>query len=114
MEQKWQRMQGVKMVRAGIPARVVAEKFSVSARVVFKWVAAFSEGGQNALLAKEGAGRPPKVTAEQLQWIADTVRDQTPDQLRFEFGLWTLRIIGQLIERQFNMTLSLPTLGKVM
>ena len=114
MEQQWQRMQGVKMVRAGIPARVVAEQFSVSARVVFKWVAAFSEGGQNALLAKEGAGRPPKVTAEQLQWIADTVRDQTPDQLRFEFGLWTLRIIGQLIERQFNMTLSLPTLGKVM
>ena len=114
MEQKWKIMPGVKMVRAGIPARVVAEQFSVSVRLVFKWVAAFSEGGQNALLAKEGAGRPPKVTAEQLQWIADTVRDQTPDQLRFEFGLWTLRIRGQLIERQSNMTLSLPTLCKVM
>ncbi|NBS75672.1 MAG: helix-turn-helix domain-containing protein [Betaproteobacteria bacterium] len=56
MAQQWQRMQGVKMLRAGIPAHVVAEQFSVSARVVFKWVAAFSEGGQNALLAKEGAG----------------------------------------------------------
>lgn len=42
------------------------------------------------------------------------VRDNTPDQLRFEFGLWTLLLIGQLIERQFNMTLSLSTLGKVM
>jgi len=49
-----------------------------------------------------------------MQWIADRVRDQIPDQLRFEFGLWTLRIIGQLIERQFNMTLSLPKPGNVM
>ena len=114
MEQQWQRMQGVKLVNAGIPARTVAEHFSVSVRVVFKWMADFSKGGQDALLAKEGAGRPPKVNEEQLQWIADTVRDQTPDQLGFEFGLWTLRIIGQIIERQFNMTLSLPTLGKVM
>ena len=114
MEQQWQRMQGVKMIQAGISARTVAEHFSVSVRVVFKWMAAFSAGGQNALLAKDGAGRPPKINAEQLQWIADTVRDQTPDQLNFEFGLWTLRIIGQLIERQFNMTLSLPTLGKLM
>ena len=68
------------------------------------------DGGQNALLAREGAGRPPKVSPDQLRWIADTVRDRTPDQLKFDFGLWTLR----LIERQFQMTLSLPTLGKVM
>ena len=87
MEQQWQRMQGVKLVNTGIPARTVAEHFSVSVRVVFKWMADFSKGGQDALLAKEGAGRPPKVNAEQLQWIADTVRDQTPDQLGFEFGL---------------------------
>ena len=114
MEQQWMRMQGVKMVRSGIPATAVSKHFMVSVRAVFKWVAAFSEGGQNALIAKDGAGRPPKVNAEQMQWVADTVRDYTPDQLKFEFGLWTLRLIGHLIERQFNMTLSLPTLGKLM
>lgn len=108
------RMQGVKMVRSGTPPSTVAQQFGVSVRAVFKWMAAFAEGGQNALQAKEGAGRPPKVTPEQMQWIANTVRDQTPDQFRFEFGLWTLRLIGQLIEREFGMTLTLPTLGKVM
>ncbi len=114
MEQQWIRMQGVKMVRSGMPASDVARHFDVSVRAVFKWVAAFYDGGQNALLAREGAGRPPKVSPDQLRWIADTVRDRTPDQLKFEFGLWTLRLIGSLIERQFQMTLSLPTLGKVM
>ena len=94
MEQQWMRMQGVKMVRSGTPATAVAKHFMVSVRAVFKWVAAFSEGGQNALIAKDGAGRPPKVNAEQMQWVADTVRDYTPDQLKFEFGLWTLRLMG--------------------
>ena len=108
------RMQAVKFVRNGMPAAAVAKHFGVTARAVFKWMAAFSAGGQNALLAKEGAGRPPKVNAEQMKWVADMVRDHTPDQFKFEFGLWTLRLIGQLIERQFNMTLSLPTLGKLM
>jgi len=114
MEQQWSRMQGIKMVRSGISVSEVAEFFGVSTRAVFKWLAVFAERGQNGLLAKDGAGRPPKVGPEQMQWIASTVRNHTPNQLRFEFGLWTLRLIGQLIERQFGMKLSLPTLGKIM
>jgi transposase len=77
-------------------------------------MAAFSKSGAEGLKAKPGAGRPPKLTDQQMQWIAITVRDQTPNQLKFEFGLWTLRLIGDLIERQFGMRLSLPTLSKVM
>lgn len=114
MEQQWQRMQGVKMVKSGYGASEVARLFGVTPRAVFKWIAAFSENGQKGLQAKEGAGRPTKVSAEQMQWIAHTVRNNTPNQLSFEFGLWTLRLIGQLIERRFGMKLSLPTLGKIM
>jgi len=46
--------------------------------------------------------------------MAIVVRNNTPSQLSFSFGLWTLRLIGQHIERRFGMTLSLPTLGKGM
>jgi transposase len=114
MEQQWSRIQGVKMARSGIMAKDIAEFFGVSVRSVFKWMAAFVESGQNGLLAKEGAGRPPKVSAEQMQWIAMRVRNNTPNQLRFEFGLWTLRLIGELIEREWGLRLSRPTLGKIM
>jgi transposase len=114
MEQQWSRMQGIKMVKSGMPVDDVAKFFGVSRRSVYGWLSAFAKGGQNALIAKDGAGRPPKVSAEQMHWIADTVRNKTPNQLSFEFGLWTLRLIGQLIERQFDMRLSLPTLGKIM
>jgi len=42
------------------------------------------------------------------------VRSNSPNQLSFEFSLWTLRLIGELIEREFKVRLSLPTVGKVM
>ena len=114
LEQQWSRIQGVKMVRSGLSVAEVAQFFNVSTRAVFQWLAAFAESGQSGLIAKEGAGRPPKISAAQLRWIACLVKDHTPNQLRFEFGLWTLRLIGQLIERELGVRLSLPTLGKVM
>ncbi|MBS0468323.1 MAG: helix-turn-helix domain-containing protein, partial [Proteobacteria bacterium] len=70
MEQQWNRIQGVKMVRSGWPVSEVAHFFSFSTRAVFGWVATFAESGQNGLLAKEGAGRPPKVNEDQMRWIA--------------------------------------------
>jgi transposase len=114
LEQQWNRLQGVKMVRSGYSVSDVAELFGVSIRSVFKWLATFAESGQSGLVAKDGAGRPPKVSADQMRWIAWTVRDATPNQHCFEFGLWTLALIGKVFERQFGMSLSTPTLRKIM
>lgn len=68
-----------------------ADAFGVSMRAVFGWLAKFAEGDQNALLAKPVPGRSPKNSAEEMYWIAQTVKDNTPQQLKFEFGLWALR-----------------------
>ena len=108
------RMQAIKMSKAGITVAEIARFFEITQRAVFKWLAAFATGGQNALVAKEGGGRPPKVKPEQLAWIAKTVKDNTPNQLKFEFGLWTIKLITILIERQFGLSLSTPTVSNIM
>jgi transposase len=113
LEQQWIRTESVRMAES-FTVETVAKHFGVTTRAVYQWIAIYAEFGLKGLLAKEGAGRPPKLNATQMQWIATTVRDNTPNQLRFEFGLWTLRLIKELIERQFDMTLSKPTLIKVM
>lgn len=46
--------------------------------------------------------------------LARMLRDNTPDQQRFGFGLWTLHLIGELIEREFHWSPSMPTLIKLM
>lgn len=107
-------MQGVKMYRQGMSAADIAKIFAVSPRAVFQWVATFINHGQAGLVAKAVPGRPPKLTADQLRHLAFMVRSYCPNQLSFEFGLWTLRLIGELIEREFKVRLSLPTVGKVM
>jgi transposase len=108
------RQQAIKAVREGQAVASVAAAFGLNATTVFRWLAKFAEGGQNALLAKPIPGRPPKVTAEEMRWIAQAVKDNTPQQFKFEFGLWTLSLLRELINREFGKSLSLESVRRVM
>lgn len=104
------------MYRKGRSAADIASVFEVTPRVVLLWVATatFINAGQNNLLAKKVSGRPSKLDAEQLHRLAFLVREHAPNQLSFDSGLWTLRLIAHLIEREFKVKLSIPTVGRVM
>lgn len=108
------RQQAVKAVRGGQAVADVAKAFGLNIRTVYDWLAKFADGGQNALLAKPIPGRPPKVSAEEMRWIARAVKDNTPQQFKFEFGLWTLSLLRELINREFGKSLSLESVRRVM
>ena len=108
------RQQAVKAIQNGESPRTVAAAYGVNQRTVYRWLSDFACGGQNALLAKSIPGRPPKVTPEQMQWIAETVRDKSPQQVKLAFALWTLPLIGELIFHQFAIRLSPPSVGRIM
>ena len=113
-EQEWVRMQAVKMYRQGESAAKIGALLEVTPRAVLQWASNFFKDGQDGLVARQVPGRPPKLNREQLQRLAFLVQAHAPNQLGFDFGLWTLRLIAQLIEREFKVKLSLPTVGKVM
>ena len=108
------RIQAVKAISQGASPKSVAEAYGVNVRSVHRWLADYAEGGQKALQAKPIPGRPRKLSAEHMVWIASVVRNNTPQQYCFEFALWTLSIIGQLIERQFGMALSRSAVARAM
>lgn len=108
------RQQAVKAVREGQTVQSVAAALGVNQRSVFRWLASFADGGQNALLAKPIPGRPSKITPEQMAWVARAVRDHTPQQFKFEFGLWTVSLIRHLIHRQFGTKLAVSTVHRLM
>lgn len=108
------RQQAIKAVREGQSVANVAAVYGVNVTTVFRWLAKFADGGQNALLAKPIPGRPPKVSAEEMRWIAVAVKDNTPQQFKFEFGLWTLSLMRELINRQFGKSLSLESVRRIM
>ena len=108
------RMQAVTAVKRGQPVAQVAAAYGVNERSVYRWLAAFAEGGQQALRAKPIPGRPPKLSDEHLRWLAGAVRNTTPLQHQFAFALWTLRLIHALLERQFGLGVSRATVGRAM
>ncbi|MEM5318528.1 IS630 family transposase [Paraburkholderia sp. JHI869] len=108
------RQQAVKAIREGQDVASVAAAYGVNERSVYRWLSDFVNGGQNALLAKAIPGRPPKVSPEEMRWLAQAVRDNTPLQYKFEFGLWTLSLIAALIERKFGKKLSLSGVSRIM
>jgi len=108
------RQQAVKAIREEQDVTSVATAYGVNVRSVFLWLADFANGGQNALLAKPISGRPPKVSSDELRWLARAVRDNSPLQFKFAFGLWTLSLIAALIEREFGKKLSLASVSRIM
>ena len=107
------RQQAIKAIREGQDVTTVAAGCGVNVRSVFRWLADFANGGQNALLSKPIPGRPPKVSAEEMRWLAQAVKDHTPLQFKFVFGLWTLSLIAALIEREFGKKLSLASVSRI-
>jgi transposase len=108
------RIQAVKAVQRGERPADVAKAFGVNTRSVYRWLADYAEGGQRALQAKPIPGRPPILKTEHLGWLASAVRTTTPLQHQFEFALWTLGLIHELLERRFGITVSRATVGRAM
>lgn len=108
------RQQAVKAVHEGQHPANVAAAFGVATRTVYDWLAKFADGGQTALLAKPIPGRPSKVSADEMRWLAAAVKDHTPLQFQLESGLWTLSLMRELIHRQFGKSLALASVSRIM
>ena len=107
------RLKAIKALKSGKTQVEVAKIFGVTRQAVGKWVNAYREGGEKALKAKQ-KGRPKGGTL--LPWqsaqIAKAVVDRCPDQMKLPFYLWTREAVAQLIERKFEIRLSVWTVGR--
>jgi len=104
----------VSRVLQGETLRQVAESLQVHWCTVAKWMAAYRRGGADALQSRKAPGPQRKLTSRQLQRLRRMIVEKTPQQLRFPFALWTLRLVGQLIEREFEVVLHKTTVGRLL
>jgi transposase len=73
--------------------------------------------GVRVLRSIKGTGRPRKLTEAQERQVFRWVNGKRPDQYGFDFGLWTLQIVQELLVNRFDVKLSLvgfnvQTVGK--
>lgn len=108
------RKAAVKRVEAGESPEFVASGMGINRRTIYRWLAAYHYGGDQALQARPIRGAKPKLDARQMAKLSQIVRTKNPLQLDFEFALWTLAMIRELIRRQFGVRLSEVSVGRLM
>ena len=109
-----EKLRAVQLLKAGNNSVIVAQMFGVSRAILFRWQQKYDEGGPPALEIKKAPGPASRLTAEQLSRLHALIAGNDPRQLQFDFGLWTRKIIRDLIRRDFGVKYSEVQVGRLM
>lgn len=108
------RIRAVNRVKSGVSPEQVASTLGINRTTIYDWLAKHRDGGLSSLKRRPATGRPPKLNSRMIRWIYDTITLKNPQQLKFEFALWTREMIQAAIYKKFGIKLSLPSIGRLL
>jgi transposase len=92
------RLEAAHMFAHGATQAEVARTVGVSAQAASVWYRHWGQGGEAALRAAGRAGRRPRLSAAELEGVAEAL-GKGPAAFGFDTELWTLGRIAAVIER---------------
>jgi transposase len=108
------RFRAVDAVESGVHPEDVAASLGMGRGTVYGWLAKYREGGREALRARPVPRRAPKLSGEQMRRLYALIAGADPRQLEFGFALWTRDMVRTLIRREFNVSLSAVSVGRLL
>jgi len=108
------RLLAVDRVLAGEKPSAVAKSLGLYRTSIYKWLRAERKSGRQALKSTTAKGPTPKLTAAQQRQVRRWIVGKAPRQYGFDFGLWTRRIIAEMIHDRFGVSLTLPSIGRLL
>ncbi len=109
------RFMAVERVREGEAPSAVIASYGFSRTTIYKWLAACKPGvGVRALASRPATGRPRSLTVRQEQQVFRWLNGNDPRQYGLDFGLWTRKVVADLIERKFGIRLGLTAVGELL
>lgn len=108
------RKQAVKAVRVDkrSPEEVI-KVFGLHRSCIYRWLNKYDIGGLGSLDSRKAKGPASKITFQQKQQLARMLL-KNPTQLSFEYALWTIQMIVDLIERKFNVRYSVVQVSYIL
>ena len=110
------RRMAVERVREGEDPGTVIASYGFCRTTIYKWLRAASGRGHGlrALASHKATGRPRTLTAAQERQVFRWINGKNPRQYGFAFALWTRKVVGELIEREFGVRLGVTAVGKLL
>ncbi len=109
------RIMAVKRVREGEKPSDVIKSYGFQRTTIYKWLREASKsGGLGRLKSTKGSGRPDALTERQKQQVYRWINGKDPRQYSFDFGLWTRKIVSELIRKKFKIRMSVTSVGRLL
>ena len=108
------RRMAVTRVDEGESPREVIDSYGFCRTSIYRWLRAAERNGMDALQASRHPGPEPKLTQRQMEQVRRWLNGKDPRQYGFDFGLWTRRIVAELVEKKFAITLGVTAVGRML
>ena len=108
-----ERVEAIRLLSQGYTKAEVARILNVTESSVYGWQKAYREGGLAELSTKIASGRKRLLSDKQLLQLSGWIR-MDPRQLEFDLGLWTRKIVRELIRRKFGVDYSEQNVGRIL
>lgn len=92
----------------------VMKSLGLCRTTIYRWLRKYEEDGMDALVERIAQGPEPKLTERQRQQVKRWILGKDPRQYGFDFGLWTRRIVIELIATKFGVQLGLTAAGRLL
>ena len=108
------RRMAVKRVLEGEAPSAVMKSYGLCRTSIYPWLRTHKRGGEGSLQSHVSTGRPSTLTQRQKQRVRRWICGKDPRQYGFDFGLWTRRIVADLIEKKFNKVVGVTSVGRLL
>src|SRR5271170_8087300 len=108
------RMAIQRVVEDGAKPSDIALEYGFCRNYLYPWLKRFRDGGWEALAERIAEGPAAKLTEKQRQQVKRWILGKDPRQYGFDFGLWTRRIVQELIQEKMGVELCLTSVGKLL
>ena len=103
-----------RVVEGGEMPSAVMRSLGLCRTTIYPWLRADERTGHEALTARQALGPKARLTGQQGPQVRRWIVGKDPRQDGFEFGLWTRRIVSELIAEKFGLTLGLTAVGRLL
>jgi len=104
------RIMAVHAVRVlGQSPETVCKAYNFNRSCIYRWLNQYDEGGFEALESIMPPGAKPIITHKIETWLKKTILNKTPEDFGYDTNLWTARILIDLLNQEFEISVSEST-----